>query len=41
LNGVDLAIYVVIVSSNFTLWYKLGKLEQKLKDLERVLNGEA
>jgi hypothetical protein len=37
MDGLDLAVYVIIISSNFTLWYKLGKIEQEVRELQKTL----
>jgi hypothetical protein len=39
MDGLDLAIYVIVISSNFTLWYKIGKIEQKVRELQKALKG--
>lgn len=39
MDGYTVTLLLAILGSNATLWYKMGKIEQRLKDLNNSVNN--
>jgi hypothetical protein len=40
MDGITLTVLGSLVGSQFLIYYKLGVIEQKLKNLERLINSK-
>jgi hypothetical protein len=38
MNGIDIAVILGLYASNFILYYRLGKVEQAVKDITKRLD---